>query len=81
MGETCGLKLVYETYHMKEQCKICIDTQKKQRRLEKMHRDVERWQREGNRSATIERTCDEIAEVEGQLYNLQMQHDEKVSGL
>jgi hypothetical protein len=29
---------------------------KKQRRYEKMYRDVQRWQREGNRNATIEAT-------------------------
>ncbi|KAJ6438819.1 FAD binding domain-containing protein [Purpureocillium lavendulum] len=57
MGETCGLKLVYETRVEADVCKLCHDTEKKQRRYDKMYRDVQRWQREGNRSATIERTC------------------------
>ncbi|KPA42348.1 hypothetical protein FLAG1_04776 [Fusarium langsethiae] len=57
MGETCGLKLVYETKDERDACKLCHDIEKKQRRYDKMWRDVQRWQREGNRNATIERTC------------------------
>ena len=32
MGETCGLKLVYETRVESDVCKLCHDTEKKQRR-------------------------------------------------
>ncbi|CZR49715.1 uncharacterized protein FPRO_14807 [Fusarium proliferatum ET1] len=68
MGETCGLKLVYETRTERDVCKLCHDTEKKQRRYDKMYRDVQRWQREGNRNATIERTCAEMQEALGQIY-------------
>ncbi|KAF4993208.1 hypothetical protein FDECE_13486 [Fusarium decemcellulare] len=61
MGETCGLKLVYETETEPDVCKLCHDTEKKQRRYDKMYRDVQRWQREGNRSATkVQTTIIEI---------------------
>ncbi|KAM3442850.1 hypothetical protein NHJ13734_002174 [Beauveria thailandica] len=70
IGETCGLKLVYDTKREPDVCKLCHDIEKKQRRYDKMARDVERWQREGNRRATIERTCGEMQEVADQIYNM-----------
>ncbi|KAE9579542.1 hypothetical protein CGMCC3_g4478 [Colletotrichum fructicola] len=55
-GETCGLKLVFDTIQEADKCKLCYDIDKKTRRVDKMQRDIERWYREGNRKATIERT-------------------------
>ncbi|KAJ4020851.1 hypothetical protein NW766_002346 [Fusarium irregulare] len=69
MGETCGLKLVYETKDERE------------RRYDKMYRDVQRWQREGNRNATIERTCGEMQEVLGQIYRMQEEHAQRLRTL
>ncbi|KAL7805317.1 hypothetical protein V8C44DRAFT_341101, partial [Trichoderma aethiopicum] len=74
MGETCGLKLVYDTIQDPDVCKLCHDKEKKVRRLEKMTKDVERWQKEGNRSATIERTEGEIATVKEQICNMEAEH-------
>lgn len=81
MGETCGLKLVYNTYNDPDVCKICEDAAKKQRRYDKMARDIERWQREGNRPATIEKTYNEMQEVQEQLNALQARHVQKTSTL
>ncbi|KAG6017401.1 hypothetical protein E4U41_004220, partial [Claviceps citrina] len=74
MGETCGLKLVYEAVIAGDMCKLCLDIEKKQRRYDKMYRDVQRWQREPNRSATIEVTCREMEIVLGQLYLMRHEH-------
>ncbi|KAL7785925.1 hypothetical protein V8C37DRAFT_310650 [Trichoderma ceciliae] len=81
MGETCGLKLVYETKVEADVCKLCHDTEKKQRRYDKMYRDVERWQREGNRSATIERTCGEMGEVVKQIERMRDEHGHRLQSL
>ncbi|KAF5025766.1 hypothetical protein F66182_2099 [Fusarium sp. NRRL 66182] len=81
MGETCGLKLVYETKTEGDVCKLCHDTEKKQRRYDKMYRDVQRWQREGNRNATIERTCGEMNDVLGQIYRMKEEHDHRLQSL
>ena len=81
MGETCGLKLVYETKEEPENCKLCSDLSKKQRRYDKMYRDVDRWQQEGNRSATIERTCGEMQEVLNQIFRLKEDHDTRLQTL
>ncbi|SCV61179.1 uncharacterized protein FFFS_15748 [Fusarium fujikuroi] len=81
MGETCGLKLVYETRTERDVCKLCHDTEKKQRRYDKMYRDVQRWQREGNRNATIERTWAEMQEALGQIYRMREEHDHRLQSL
>ncbi|EJP66059.1 uncharacterized protein BBA_05030 [Beauveria bassiana ARSEF 2860] len=81
MGETCGLKLVYITKNEPDVCKLCHDIEKKQRRYDKMARDVERWQREGNRRATIERTCGEMREVADQIHNMRAEHYHRTSSL
>lgn len=81
MGETCGLKLVYETRAEADICRLCHDIEKKQRRYEKMARDVQRWQREGNRSATIERTLAEMQDIAGQIYRIQEEHENRLQSL
>ncbi|KAL7920286.1 hypothetical protein ACQKWADRAFT_299027 [Trichoderma austrokoningii] len=81
MGETCGLKLVYETKAELDVCKLCHDTEKKQRRYDKMYRDVERWKKEGNRTATIERTCGEMSEVVGQIQRMREEHGHRLQSL
>jgi hypothetical protein len=81
MGETCGLKLVYETRSEGDICKLCHDMEKKQRRYDKMYRDVQRWQREGGRPATVERTCGEMQEVLGQIYRLNDEHNQRLQSL
>lgn len=81
MGETCGLKLVYETKQDMDVCKICHDIEKKQRRYDKMQRDVQRWQREGGRPATVERTVGEMHDVAGQIYRLSDEHESRLQSL
>jgi len=81
MGETCGLKLVYETKSEADVCKLCHDIEKKQRRYDKMHRDVQRWQNMANRAATVERTCAEMQDVLGQIYRLSQEHEHRLQSL
>jgi hypothetical protein len=76
-GETCGLKLIYNTYLEPGVCKTCEHVHKKQRRLHKMQDDIERWTGEGNRRATIEKTRREIAEVAGQIEEMWRGHEER----
>ncbi|KAK8112517.1 hypothetical protein PG984_013043 [Apiospora sp. TS-2023a] len=77
-GETCGMKLVYETTFEEDRCKICKDIDKKQRKYTKLQSDIYRWQREGNRSATIERAERDIMDVETAIQGLEQQHYQRV---
>lgn len=82
IGETCGLKLVYETVHIQDVCKLCKDIQKKQRRYDKMAQDVKRWQREDSkRAATIEKTCGEMREVHNQICLMDEEHRQREQAL
>lgn len=81
MGETCGLKLVYDTKRKAEKCKLCQDMEKKDRRYKKMAADVARWQSEGNRRATIDRTREEMQEVWEQICRMSEEHYSKTSSL
>jgi hypothetical protein len=62
-------------------CQLCHDAGKKQRRYEKMYHDVQRWQREGNRNATIERTCGEMLDVLEQIHRIAEEHKIRVQSL
>ncbi|KAK4214143.1 hypothetical protein QBC37DRAFT_284451 [Rhypophila decipiens] len=77
-GETCGLKLVYNTTPVGAVCKICDQITKKNRRVTKMYDDIYRWQREGNRRATIEKTERDIMEINYQISELQNTHHERM---
>ncbi|KAF4121408.1 Conserved hypothetical, protein [Geosmithia morbida] len=81
MGETCGLKLVYETREEPGMCKLCLEIEKKQRRYDKMFRNVERWQRDGSLPATVERTCGEMDEVLAQINQRKEEHLQRLQSL
>lgn len=76
-GETCGLKLVYDTIVIEGQCKLCDQIDKKERRARKMQDDIFRWQQEGNRRATVEKTQADVAEIEAQISQMGYLHAEK----
>lgn len=80
-GETCGMKLVFDTIYDDGVCKVCLDIEKKQRRLAKLKADVERWRMEGNRTATIEKAYSDMAEIEEALQRLFKQHEDKLRSL
>lgn len=77
-GETCGLKLVYDTNYKNENCKLCDQIEKKERRYNKMLQDVQRWRNEGNRRATIEKTECDMEEVRQAIAKIWNEHQEKL---
>jgi hypothetical protein len=80
-GETCGLKLIFDTHYEAGKCRICEQRDKKERRVRKMMTDIERWRREGSRTATIEKTQSDIQEINAQIAALSATHDERVNAL
>ncbi|KAK4163966.1 hypothetical protein QBC43DRAFT_52710 [Cladorrhinum sp. PSN259] len=80
-GETCGLTLVFSSRDESRHCDACAKITRKQRRIKKMMADLERWRREGNRPATVERTESEVAELRVSISQLWKRHLEgKFSG-
>lgn len=74
-GETCGLKLVYNTNYKTNQCKLCDIMGKKRRCQYKIQQDVERWNKEGNRRANIEQAESDLAELEDQTNKIWAEHE------
>lgn len=62
--ETCGLNFIDGTDYKNEKCKLCDQIEKKQRRYDRMTQDVERWRKEGNRRAVIEKTEYDMEDVQ-----------------
>lgn len=42
-GETCGMKMVYQTIPLAEKCSMCEKIERKKRRVEKHKADYARW--------------------------------------
>jgi len=74
MGETCGIKLVYNVNRPSKPCIICKDIAAKNRRISKMSADVVRWRREQIFPATLEKTERQLNDVRYELLALTKHH-------
>ena len=77
IGETCGLKLVYFTAYETSNCKICDVMSRKHKKASKLEKDIERWQKEGNRPASIEKAQQDIANIQSQVASLRNDHQQR----
>lgn len=80
-GETCGLKLVYDTTYQSGNCKLCEQIEKKERRWNKMQQDVLRWKREGNRKATIEKTEYDMDDIRVAINKIWAEHNDRLRNM
>jgi len=72
-GETCGMKLVMQTYEMPnaEQCKLCTKIETKLSRIHKEEDRIRRWEREGSsRKASIEASKETISHLQEEVDRL-----------
>jgi hypothetical protein len=74
IGETCGLKLVYEVELNNSPCAVCRGVQKKYRRIDRLSRNIERWRFEGSFPATIERAEMDICDLRDEIGKLVQLH-------
>lgn len=82
MGETCGMKMVYNTILLPDKCPWCEKIEKKLRRREKAAKDIARWSVEPHRyRASIEKAQEDIATLEQEIYNLQMEKDRRYASI
>ncbi|KAH8889962.1 hypothetical protein GQ53DRAFT_722356 [Thozetella sp. PMI_491] len=79
IGETCGLKLVFETNHSDDCCTLCKLIAKKTRRVTKMTQDIQRWKQDGNRPATVEKTQNDVAEILTSISRMVEQHTQNAT--
>jgi hypothetical protein len=69
-GETCGMKLVMDTTNNTAKCSTCVKIDTKLRRRQAEADRIHRWQSEPNRTASIERSLEIIAEIDSELRRL-----------
>ncbi len=75
IGNTCGLRLVYEVTYETNLCTLCTVIARKRRRLAKMVADTLRWQQEERCPATVERTKQMMTGLEGDISTLLRRHE------
>ncbi|KAF1823844.1 uncharacterized protein K489DRAFT_379844 [Dissoconium aciculare CBS 342.82] len=81
-GETCGMKMVYNTILLDGICPWCEKIEKKLRRREKAQNDIARWSAEPNRlKASIEKAYNEIAELNREIQNLQLEKERRYQNI
>ena len=81
IGETCGMKLVNTVFDEADYCKLCIDMEKKRRKILKMKLDIARWSEEDNRRATVQVTTEQLNMTIMKLQEMQLKHDTDVMSL
>ncbi|KAI1338904.1 hypothetical protein F5Y15DRAFT_101540 [Xylariaceae sp. FL0016] len=79
-GETCGLKLVFATNQEMDNCRLCKDMEKKQRKYTKLNSDISRWQREGHRAASIAKAEEDKRDVQEKLHRMLQEHEARQYG-
>lgn len=75
-AQTCGMKLVMERESLSERCRTCTKIVNKEISIAKEYARIERWSREGNRSASIAKAQDEITKLQDDLLKL---NDDKMA--
>jgi hypothetical protein len=76
-GETCGMKLVMQTYEVQEKCRTCEKLDTKRRAIRKEEDRIKRWKREGGRTASIEKAEEDIARLQQEIYYLECERYNK----
>lgn len=70
MGETCGMKLVYDTKNVAENCTLCEKLERKRRRLDKAAADHQRWEGDPARKASREKAYEDIVALKAEIERL-----------
>ncbi|KAK6581233.1 hypothetical protein PZA11_005924 [Diplocarpon coronariae] len=80
-GETCGMKLVMNSYPKAEKCKICTKIDTKQRSIRKEEERIARWRREPNRAHSIEKAQDTIKDLSQEVDKLVRERESRQKSL
>jgi hypothetical protein len=79
IGETCGLKLVYERQEEAKKCKVCDQVTKKENRIARTTERMARL-REWKHLASLERCEEEVASLKDAILRLREQHSTDMCG-
>jgi hypothetical protein len=71
MGETCGMKLIWETRALDGNCPYCDKLERKKRRFEKARTDYMRWREDPSRKASAEKALEDCKALQQEITTLQ----------
>ncbi|RMY66198.1 hypothetical protein D0863_08602 [Hortaea werneckii] len=70
-GETCGMKMVYQTLPLAEKCSMCEKIERKKRRMEKHRSDYQRWSADPQKfKFSMEKAVDEMNGLANEIKQL-----------
>ncbi|RMY85867.1 hypothetical protein D0861_06230 [Hortaea werneckii] len=70
-GETCGMKMVYQTLPLAEKCSMCEKIERKKRRMEKHRSDYQRWSSDPQKfKFSMEKAVDEMNGLANEIKQL-----------
>ncbi|KAF1809748.1 hypothetical protein P152DRAFT_461135 [Eremomyces bilateralis CBS 781.70] len=81
IGEVCGMKLVYQSAQENHLCKVCEKLNTKYRRRQTECERIERWQREGSRQASIEKSMELIYQLDREIQTLLAERERRGGGM
>jgi hypothetical protein len=67
MGETCGMKLVYQVAKQPSKCKLCERVDTKLRKRQQECDRITRWRSEGRNPASIDKSYETIAVLDSEI--------------
>ena len=76
-GETCGMKIIYQTIPLAEKCALCEKIERKNRRYEKAKADWQRWSSDPSRSASSAKAWDDMHNLKQEILALVQQKNER----
>jgi hypothetical protein len=77
-GETCGMKMIWQSQGLQGNCKTCLKIEAKQRRRAKLVDDHNRWSREPHRyGASMEKALRDIKALDNEIMLLRLEKDDK----
>lgn len=81
-GETCGMKMIFQTIMLAEKCPSCEKIEKKLRRRAKALSDHARWAKDGSKfKASMEKALEEVAQLEREIRSLQAEKDRRYAAV
>lgn len=81
-GETCGMKIIYQTIMLAEKCPSCEKIDKKLRRRAKALSDHARWAKEGSKfKASMEKALEEVVQLDHEIHALQVEKERRYAAV
>lgn len=82
MGETCGMRLCYNTFQdSSTKCSVCTSLDKKNRRYAKAKADYDRWIGQADRQASAAKAVEELQVLYKEIEELNAQREARYTNV